>query len=122
MGTLGTITDVEPVIEALVRTFKKIYRDRELTIEIQIPSRARFRGEKQDLEEMVGNLVDNACKWAETHVAVTASVRKDNDRTRLTVTVDDDGVGLKDEERDEVLRRGRRLDESKPGSGLASLL
>ncbi len=117
-GTLGTITDVEPVVEALARTFKKIYRERPLDIALAIPAGTLFRGERQDLEEMVGNLVDNACKWARSNVAVSASVRRDNDRTRVMITIDDDGPGLKDDEHRDVLKRGRRLDETKPGSGL----
>src|SRR6185436_5627680 len=72
------------------------------------------RGEKQDFEEMVGNLLDNACKWAKTRVRVNA-VR---DTDMLTVLVDDDGPGLTEEDRAKVVKRGQRLDETKPGSGL----
>jgi len=79
-----------------------------------------FRGERHDLEEMVGNLVDNACKWARGQVAieVLAEPGPTPDRPQLRIVVDDDGPGLTAEERDQVARRGRRLDESKPGSGL----
>ena len=63
-GTLGTLTEVEPVIAGLARTFAKIYRDKDLAIELAIPPDLRFRGERQDLEEMAGNLIDNAAKWA----------------------------------------------------------
>ncbi|MDQ4136965.1 MAG: ATP-binding protein [Pseudomonadota bacterium] len=117
-GTLGSITEVEPVIAGLTRTFAKIYRDRDLAIEVSIPPGTRFRGERQDLEEMVGNLIDNACKWASTRVAVAVEVRREDDRSRLAVLVDDDGLGLPEESRTQVLKRGRRLDETKPGSGL----
>ncbi len=69
-GTLGTLTEVEPVIAGLTRTFAKIYRDKDLAVEIAIAPGARFRGERQDLEEMAGNLIDNAAKWAAGKVAV----------------------------------------------------
>lgn len=117
-GTLGTLTEVGPIIVNLVRTFQKIYRDKGLTIEAAVPPGARFRGERQDLEEMIGNLVDNACKWAKSRVQVTADPGPDKGRSRLRIVIDDDGPGLPDEARAEVLKRGQRLDETKPGSGL----
>ena len=64
------MTEVAPVVTALARTMEKIHRDRAIAIDIEAPRETRFRGERQDLEEMVGNLVDNACKWAQSRVAV----------------------------------------------------
>jgi signal transduction histidine kinase len=118
---VSTITDVAPVIEALRRTMEKIHRDRDLSIEAKADPAARFRGERQDLEEMVGNLVDNACKWAASQVFVEVTVvppEASGAGPRLRIVVDDDGRGLSEAERAQVSRRGQRLDESKPGSGL----
>ncbi|SEE45049.1 sensor histidine kinase [Bradyrhizobium erythrophlei] len=118
---VSTITDVAPVIEALRRTMEKIHRDRDLAIEAKADPAARFRGERQDLEEMVGNLVDNACKWAASQVFIEVSVvppEASGAGPRLRIVVDDDGRGLSEAERAQVARRGQRLDESKPGSGL----
>src|SRR6187399_324538 len=67
---VGTVTEVAPVVTALARSMEKIHRDRGIAIDTEAPRDIRFRGEKQDLEEMVGNLVDNACKWAQSRVAV----------------------------------------------------
>jgi signal transduction histidine kinase len=117
-GTLGTLTEVEPVIAGLTRTFVKIYRDKDLAITASIPPGARFRGERQDLEEMAGNLIDNAAKWATHQVAVTAEIQRDGERSSLRLLIDDDGPGLPENARADVLKRGRRLDETKPGSGL----
>jgi signal transduction histidine kinase len=117
-GTLGALTEVAPVIAGLSRTFSKIHVDRQLAIEDRVAPGARFRGERQDLEEMVGNLVDNACKWAKSRVVVAADVVHGDGPASLQITVDDDGPGLPEPAREEVLRRGRRLDETKPGSGL----
>src|SRR5262249_16914778 len=78
-------------------------------------------GGKEDLEEMVGNVVDNACKWAQSRVAVEAFSEKPDardDRRIVRIVVDDDGPGLSPQQREQVARRGRRLDETKPGSGL----
>src|SRR3954452_7820478 len=117
-GTLGVITEVEPVIAGLARTFTKIYRNRDLAIDVTAPSGVRFRGERQDFEEMVGNLVDNACKWAAHRVAIDIGVIQVDGRPRLRVAVEDDGPGLPEAAIHDMLKRGRRLDETKPGSGL----
>jgi signal transduction histidine kinase len=118
---VGTITEVAPVVDALRRTMEKLHRDRGVAIEVSTGSKARFRGERQDLEEMVGNLVDNACKWATSRVFIEVLVEEPAEPgavPMLRIIVDDDGRGLSDEERAQVSRRGQRLDESKPGSGL----
>jgi signal transduction histidine kinase len=118
---VGTITDVCPVVTALARTMEKIHHDRGIAIDIDAPQEARFRGERQDLEEMVGNLVDNACKWAQSRVNLeVVPVRADGSAQAplVRLVVDDDGPGLTVGEREQVGNRGRRLDETKPGSGL----
>jgi signal transduction histidine kinase len=118
---VGTVTDVAPALEALQRTMEKIHRDRGIVIEARANPRARFRGERQDLEEMAGNLVDNACKWASSRVFIEALFEPPagpGAGPTLRIIVDDDGRGLSAAERAQVSRRGQRLDESKPGSGL----
>ena len=118
---VGTVTEVAPTIEALRRTMEKIHRDRGIAIDVEADATARFRGEKQDLEEMAGNLVDNACKWADSRVFIEVLVERQSATDvapRLRIIVDDDGRGLSAAERAQVSRRGQRLDETKPGSGL----
>jgi signal transduction histidine kinase len=118
-GTLGTLTEIEPVIAGLTRTFTKIYRDKDLDIHMAITPGLRFRGERQDLEEMAGNLIDNAAKWATGKVLVEAIVNRDDpQRPQFFLAIEDDGPGLPEAGRAEMLKRGRRLDETKPGSGL----
>src|SRR5262249_25345027 len=111
---LGVRTDVAPVVEDLRRTLERIYADRAIRIDVEAPAGLAFRGERQDLEEMFGNLVDNACKWARTRV--TANLRPEADR--IVFTIDDDGPGLPADQRTAVFDRGTRLDETVPGSGL----
>ena len=121
VAVIGTVTDVRPVVTALARTMEKIHHDRGVAIDIDAPEGPRFRGEQQDLEEMLGNLVDNACKWAQSRVAVEVFSEKPDprdDRRVVRIVVDDDGPGLSPQQREQVARRGRRLDETKPGSGL----
>jgi signal transduction histidine kinase len=117
-GTLGAVTEVSPVLDGLARTFDKIYRERHLAISVKAGAELRFAGERQDLEEMVGNLIDNACKWAASRVDVSAEAVERDGRPILRILVEDDGPGLPEPARAEVVKRGRRLDETKPGSGL----
>src|SRR5690606_33858213 len=78
----------------------------------------RFRGERQDFEEMLGNLLDNAFKWAASTVEVSVMALDGAGSERIALLIDDDGPGLPDDAKAEVLKRGRRLDETTPGSGL----
>lgn len=120
-GTLSGATEVAPVIQALVRTFEKIYSARAIGFTAATPPAIRFLGERQDLEEMIGNLVDNAGKWAASEVAISVALEAPQDaseRLFFRVTIDDDGPGLAAELREAAIRRGGRIDESKPGSGL----
>lgn len=113
-AVLGARTLVGPVVEDLRRTLLRIYADRTLSVRTDVPESCAFRGEREDLEEMLGNLLDNACKWARADVALTAV----GEGGKLTITIDDDGSGLPADRRAEAIGRGRRLDESAPGSGL----
>jgi signal transduction histidine kinase len=120
-GVLGEATEIAPVTAALVHIFDKIYRDRAITFSVKVVEGLRFQGERQDLEEMVGNLVDNAGKWA--HHAVVIAIEPITGTVSegppfFRVTIDDDGGGLAPELREAAMRRGRRLDETRPGSGL----
>lgn len=120
-GVIGRVTEVQPVALAIARALERIHRDRQLDIVVDCRSDARFQGEKQDLEEMLGNLCDNACKWARSAVRVAIRVEPPAGAPlprRLLLDVDDDGPGLTAEQRAQAIKRGRRLDESKPGSGL----
>jgi signal transduction histidine kinase len=117
---LGTITDVAPVAHALARTMEKIHHDRAISVDVRVDEGLQFSGERPDLEEMLGNLVDNACKWAASRVTLDAtSVQSEEDATpNVRIVVDDDGPGLPAADRESAGKRGQRLDETKPGSGL----
>jgi len=119
-NTIGRVTPVEAVAEALVRAIERIHSEKGISIDYTVQPGAKFQGEKQDLEEMLGNLLDNACKWGQSRVYLTAVVNNQDttSRRRLRITVEDDGPGLSPEQRAKIGKRGLRLDESKPGSGL----
>lgn len=111
----GERTAVAPVVEELSRTLERIFRDKVSEIDWQCPDALCFSGERQDLLEIVGNVMENACKWCAGHVRVSA---REAAGRRFAIIVEDDGPGLAEDQRGEVLRRGARLDESAPGSGL----
>lgn len=112
LDVLGNRTQVSAVMDDLTRVLGRIHPG--IDIDAACDDGLFFRGERQDLEEMLGNLIDNGCKWARTRVRVRCS-RAEN---RLTLTIEDDGPGLSAEQRAQVGARGERLDESVPGSGL----
>ena len=121
LTVVGTVTDIAPVVTALARTMEKIHYDRGIAIDVRADDEARFRGERPDLEEMIGNLVDNACKWAGSRVSVEVMRGHgdaESEAETVRIIVDDDGPGLSAAEREQAAKRGRRLDETKPGSGL----
>ena len=114
LDVLGNRTKVKPVLDDLARVLERIHEHRGVEITVDCPAALCFRGERQDLEEMAGNLMDNACKWARASVRV--SVAKAG--RGFTVAIEDDGPGLAAQDRARVMERGERLDESVPGSGL----
>jgi signal transduction histidine kinase len=121
VGVIGRSTVIAPVIEPIVRALERIHQERGIAISVQCPDLIRFQGERQDLEELLGNLLDNACKWAKKNVQITVLAAPDPKGAggrRVIVAVDDDGPGLAAEQRAKIGKRGLRLDETKPGSGL----
>jgi len=113
---VGRKSNVGEGLERLVRVMRKLHGDREVQFSLPVPA-LWFRGEESDFEEMAGNLIDNACKWADSTIRISAAPVPGQER-QLQVTVEDDGKGLSPEEAEKVLRRGVRLDEKTPGSGL----
>jgi signal transduction histidine kinase len=121
VGQMSRVTDVKPVVEALQRTLERIHQEKGVAIVVDCPDGAKFQGERQDLEEMLGNLLDNACQWARSTVFLTVSPTPAATRMalkRLAISIEDNGPGLTEEQRRRIGKRGLRLDENKPGSGL----
>jgi signal transduction histidine kinase len=108
-------TLVAPVLEELAITLERIFQDRTVEIDWRAADDLCFQGERQDLMEMVGNVLENACKYGGGRVRAVAG---EADPRRLSLVVEDNGQGLPESRHAEVLRRGARLDESAPGSGL----
>ena len=111
----GMRTAVEPVIRGLVRVMERVRADRHLEfVVLPDPANPAFRGEEQDLQEMLGNLIDNASKWARSRIEIQVK----DESGKLRVNIDDDGKGIAEAERDRVFKRGVRADELVPGTGL----
>ncbi len=113
---IGISTDVTETLGGLARTLARIYGHKNIDFDIDLMEGLIFRGEKRDLEEMAGNLMDNGCKWTKTSLEVRSFVNPE-DETSFIVVVSDDGPGMAEDQYAEALKRGARLDEATPGSG-----
>jgi signal transduction histidine kinase len=107
-------TSIAESAEGLVRALERLHAERDLRIEIDVPASHAFRGQREDLDEMLGNLLDNGCKWARTRVKLTSSKEVEH----IVIFVDDDGPGIEPSMREAVLQRGIGADEAVQGSGL----
>jgi signal transduction histidine kinase len=110
----GTRAMVAPAVDGLIRTLQRLHADRGMTFDVAIAPDDAVRCQREDLEEVLGNLLDNACKWGRSRVRIE-SIRAG---TSLAITVDDDGPGLDPAMAARVLERGVRADEAIEGSGL----
>ncbi len=113
-ATLNARCSVMDSADGLARTLQRLYAERGLTIDTHVDPAHIVRAQREDLDEMLGNILDNACKWTRQRVVLTSTLHDG----RISVTVDDDGPGLAPELREAVLQRGVRADEAAPGSGL----
>ena len=112
-------TPVMPVLTKMLRVMERLAPS--ISFELaRDASDVAFRGEQQDLEEILGNLLENASRFAHSRVLVSVHEGEegDADATNMSIVIEDDGPGLQASERKEALKRGMRLDESQPGSGL----
>jgi signal transduction histidine kinase len=112
-ATPGARCQVAESAEGLVRTMLRLHADRGLAIDVRVPPEHSVRCQREDLDEMLGNLLDNACKWSRTRVSIVSTAGPHS----IVITVDDDGPGLDPSMRDVVIQRGVRADEAAPGSG-----
>lgn len=118
-SSLSVRTEVNDTLARLARVIAKVAADKELTLKVP-DQKIIFAGEKEDLEEIVGNLLENAAKWAESRIAVTLlkPEPEQDGRQFLRILIEDDGPGIPDHQARQALKRGRRLDETKQGTGL----
>ena len=123
-ATGGAQSSVKDSADGLARVLLRLHAERGITVDVQVAEDVMVRAQREDLDEMLGNLLDNACKWARATVVVSvvatgargggASEPPDS----VTIIVDDDGDGIVPDLREAVLQRGVRADEAAPGSGL----
>jgi signal transduction histidine kinase len=111
----GRATPIEPAITKITSVMQKLNKDKQLISEIKLQKLDRFQGDPEDFDEIVGNILDNALKWANPKVTLNVV---EHDRNMIKLVVEDDGPGIPDDKINSILKRGIRLDEQKPGSGL----
>ncbi|TPK31622.1 histidine kinase [Mesorhizobium sp. B2-4-9] len=110
-------TPIAPLVQRMVRVLQKLNPRTNLSLSLP-PIEIVFAGEREDLEELLGNLLENAMKWAKSAVSVSVVPVGDKDDNMFEIAIEDDGPGIPEEKAREALKRGRRLDETKPGTGL----
>lgn len=112
----GTVrrTRLEPLVQRLIKALRKVYADKQIEIDAQLAPNSILMGDEQDMMELVGNLLENACKYGRKQVVVS-SFRDDQ---YLWVSIEDDGPGVPPEDYDRILKRGQRLDSKIPGQGI----
>jgi signal transduction histidine kinase len=110
----GAFCSIRESVDGLARALHRLYAERGIVIDVRVPHGLLVRVQREDLDEMIGNLLDNACKSARAHVGISATEAG----AVVEIIVDDDGAGLADDLREAVLQRGVRADEASPGSGL----
>jgi two-component system sensor histidine kinase PhoQ len=115
-ATLAKPVPVDKIVERLVRSLDKVYREKQLAVELDLDPSVTFTGDEADLTEILGNLLDNAYKYCSR--MVRASVQKDEHTAGIEIRIEDDGPGIAAEQVDSVLQRGTRMDQSIPGQGI----
>ncbi len=112
---LGERTPIAEVLDELAVMLERVFETKGVEIDWRAPDELGFRGERQDLQEILGNLIENACKWSRHRVRISAGP---TGLGQMVVVVEDDGPGLPEDQREAALERGARMDETTPGSGL----
>ncbi|WP_281405523.1 MULTISPECIES: ATP-binding protein [unclassified Mesorhizobium] len=110
-------TPITPLVQRMVRVLQKLNPQTSMSLSLP-PIEIVFAGEREDLEELLGNLLENAMKWAKSAVSVSVVPVGDKDDNMFEIAIEDNGPGIPEEKAREALKRGRRLDETKPGTGL----
>lgn len=110
-------TPVAPLVQRMVRVLQKLNPRTSLSLSLPA-TEIVFAGEREDLEELLGNLLENAMKWAKSAVAVSVVPLASKDESLFEISIEDDGPGIPEDKAREAMKRGRRLDETKPGTGL----
>lgn len=106
--------DVEPVVSKITRALNKVYQDKQIQFDSHLPEDLTVRVDEGDIMEVMGNVMDNACKWCKQRVRISVSLK--DKRARFTIA--DDGPGVKGSEIEHVIQRGGRIDQSMPGQGI----
>jgi two-component system sensor histidine kinase PhoQ len=115
-ATLAKPVTVGKVVERLVRSLDKVYREKHPTVTLELDPSATFTGDEADLMEVLGNLLENAYKYCDNMIRVRVQVDKHSDG--IEISIEDDGPGIAPQQVDSVLQRGTRMDESMPGQGI----
>ena len=113
-SSIGKSINVESITSRMLDSLHKVYRDKQISVNVQVNKTVVFNGDEGDLMELLGNLLDNAFKWANQYIEIKA----DQTNNHLCITVSDDGPGIAQEKVEELLQRGKRADQTTAGHGI----
>lgn len=114
-ASLGTATQLKPVVTKIISAMQKVHADKSLRIENRIDDNLTCQCDEGDLMEVLGNLLENACKWSQQQIRITA---QQSEQGGLEICIEDDGPGIPAEVREQVLQRGQRADPTTAGHGI----
>ena len=106
--------DVEPLVNKICRALDKVYQDKQIQFDLHLPEQLYVRVDEGDIMEVMGNVIDNACKWCQQRVRINISLKD----KRANFTIADDGPGIEESEVEHILQRGGRMDQTMPGQGI----
>jgi two-component system sensor histidine kinase PhoQ len=106
---------VKPVVERILASLQKVYREKNISIKLEIDETIIFNGDEGDLMELLGNLLDNAFKWASSNIIINASNQKNK---KLSLLIGDDGSGIASDQVEKLQQRGVRADQNSTGHGI----
>jgi len=112
--SIGKSVNVKDITERILSSLKKVYHDKTVSISLSIEQNIVFKGDEGDLMELLGNLLDNAFKWTDTHIEIAAKQQQ----KKLYLRVSDDGPGIESDKAESLLQRGVRADQATPGHGI----
>jgi len=113
-SNLTTSVNFLNTVNRLLNSLQKVYADKAINVDIDVHKSLLFKGDEGDLMEVLGNLLDNAFKWANQHISIKAEQRGQ----QLVIQIDDDGIGISPDKVDALLQRGMRADQSTAGQGI----
>ncbi len=117
-GHMLASVNIKISVEKIIQALKKVYQHKNIAFELECDDKARFYGDEGDFMEIMGNLIENACKWTQSKINIVIEALDTKQAYQLAISIMDDGPGVEPQKRDAILKRGQKLDEKVEGQGI----